>query len=53
VGINSLKPHRNGKVQTEAGSKENIEILIKDLHEKCGDKLEVIVHSLRNPRLLI
>jgi hypothetical protein len=52
VGINSLKTLRNGKVQIEAGNKEDIEILTKDIHEKCGDKLEV-VHRLRNPRLVI
>jgi hypothetical protein len=40
-------------VQIEAGNKEDIEILTKDIHEKCRDKLEVIVHRLRNPRLVI
>jgi hypothetical protein len=53
VGINSLKPLKNGKVQIKAGSKEYIEILNKDVHEKCREKLEVTVHSLRNPRLII
>ena len=53
MGINSLKSFRNGKVQIEAGNKEDIEILTKDFHEKCGDKLEVIVHRLRNPRFVI
>jgi hypothetical protein len=53
VGINSLKSLRNGKVQIEAGNREDIETLTKGIHEKCGVKLEVIVHRLRNPRLVI
>ena len=53
VGISSLKSLRNGKVQIEADNKEDIEILTKDIREKCGDKLEVIMHRLRNPRLVI
>jgi len=53
VGINSLKTLRNGKVQIEAGNKEDIDILTKDIHEKCGNKLEVIVHRLRSHRMVI
>jgi len=53
VGINSIKTLRNGKVQIELGNKEDIEILTNDIHENCGDKLEVSVQKLRNPRLLI
>ena len=53
MGINSLKTLRNGKLQIEAGNKEDIEILTKDIHEKCGYKLVVSVHRLRKSRLLI
>jgi hypothetical protein len=53
VGIDSLKSLRNGKVQIEAGNKEDIEKLTRNIHEKCGDILQVIVHRLRNPRLVI
>ena len=53
MGINSLKSLRIGKVQIEAGNKEDIDILTKDIHEKFGDKLEVSVQKLRNPRLVI
>jgi hypothetical protein len=52
VGINSLKTLRNGKVQIETCNKEDIEILTKNIH-KCGDKLEVLAHKLRNPRIVI
>jgi len=45
VGINSLETLRNGKVLIEAGNKEDIEILTNDIHEKCGDKPEVIVQT--------
>ena len=53
VGINSLKTLRNGKVQTEARNKEDIDTLSKDINEKCGDKLTVTVQTLRNPRLVM
>ena len=45
MGINSLETLRNGKVLIEAGNKEDIEILTNDIHEKCGDKPEVIVQT--------
>jgi hypothetical protein len=53
MGINSLKTLRNGNVQIETGNKEDIEVLTKDIHDKCGDNLEVLVHNLRNPRIVI
>jgi len=53
VGINSLNIFRDGRVQIETGSSEEIETLTKDINDKCGDKLEVNVHKLRNPRLVI
>lgn len=53
VGISSVKTLRNSRVQIEAGSKEDIDRLTKDIYEKCGDKLEVSVQKLRNPRLVI
>jgi hypothetical protein len=52
VGINSLKSFNNGKVQIETGKKEGIDKLTRDIYEKCGDKLEVSVQRLRNPRLV-
>ena len=53
VGINSLKVLRDRRVQIETGSKEEIEILTRDINDKCGDNLEVNTHKLRNPRLVI
>jgi hypothetical protein len=53
VGINSLRTLRNGKVQIKTGNKKDIGILTKDIHDKCGDKLEILVHKLRNPRIVI
>ena len=52
MGINSLKVLRDGRVQIETGNKEKIEILTRDIN-KCGDKLEVNIHKLRNPRIVI
>lgn len=53
MGINSLKILRDGRVQIETGSKEEIKTLTRDINDKCRDKLEVNVHKLRNPRLVI
>jgi hypothetical protein len=53
VGINNLKSLRNGKVLIETNTKEKLEMLGKDINEKCGDKLEAHIHKLRNPRLVI
>jgi len=53
VGINALKSLRNGRIQIETGSKEEIEILTKDINEKCEGKLEAKVHTLRKPKLVI
>ena len=50
--INSLKTLRNGTVQIETGNKGDIEILIKDIHDKCRDKLEVLVHKLGKTRII-
>jgi ribosomal protein L7Ae-like RNA K-turn-binding protein len=53
VGINTLKSLRNSKVLIETNTKEEMEILGKDINEKCGDILEAHIHKLRNPRLVI
>ena len=53
VAISSIKTLRNSRVQIEVGNKEDIDRLTKDIYEKCGDKLQVSVQKLRNPRLVI
>jgi hypothetical protein len=53
VGINSLRTLRDGRVEIETGSKQEIEIITRDINDKCGDKLEVNIHRLKNPRLVI
>ena len=53
VGINSLKTLRNGKILIETGSKEEIEILKRDINENCEGKLEAKVHTLRKLKLVI
>ena len=40
-------------MQIETGSKEEIETLQRDINAKCGDKVTVNVHKLRNSRLVI
>jgi hypothetical protein len=52
VGINTFKTLNSGKVLIEANSKEDIEALEKDIQAKCGDDLEINIHTLRKPRLI-
>ena len=52
VDIRTFKSFSGG-VLIETNSKEEIEILGKEMHKKCGRDLEAHVHSLRKPRLII
>ena len=53
VGINTFKSLKNGKVLIETNSKEEIEVLEKDINVKCRVDLEANIHTLRKPRLII
>jgi hypothetical protein len=53
VGINTLKTLKIGKAFIKTNSKEEIEILEKDINAKYEGQLEANIHKLRNPRLLI
>ena len=52
VGIRTFKSFSGGVI-IETNSKEEIEILSKEIQEKCGRDLEAHIHSLRKPRLII
>ena len=52
VGIRTFKSFSGG-VLIETNSKEEIEILGKEIQAKCGRELEARLHSLRKPRLII
>jgi len=53
VGIQSLKPIRDGRVIIEVGSKKEMELLEEGIRESCGEELEINIQKLRNPRLVI
>jgi hypothetical protein len=53
VGINTFKSLRNGKVLIETNSKQEMEVLEKDINAKCGGDLEANIQTLRKPRLII
>ena len=53
VGIITFNSLKNRKVIIETNSKEENEVLEKAINAKCGGKLEVNIHRLRNPRLVI
>jgi hypothetical protein len=52
VGINTFKSLTKERVLIETNSKEETEVLKKDINAKCRD-LEATVHTLRKRRLLI
>ena len=45
VGIRSLKILKNGHVLIEADTKEEIELLNSQIHDKCGDQLETNIQK--------
>jgi hypothetical protein len=53
IGIRAFKSLKNGNVLIEADSKEEMELLNSQPHEKCGDQLEINIQKRRNPRLII
>jgi hypothetical protein len=53
VGVNSLKSLKDGRILIVTGSKEEAEILTRNIRDKCGDKLEAKVQKPRDPRLKI
>jgi len=53
IGIRTLKSLKNGQVLIEADSKEAIEILNSQLHDKCGSQLEINIQKRRNPRIIV
>jgi len=53
VGIQSLKPLRDGRVIIEVGSKKEMELFEEGIRESCGEELEINIQKLRSPRLII
>ena len=45
VGIQSLKPLRDGRVMIEVGSKKEMESLEEGIREKCGEELEINIQN--------
>ena len=53
IGIRSLKSLKNGHALIEVDTKEETELLNSQIHDKCGDQLEINIQKRRNPRLII
>jgi hypothetical protein len=49
VGINTFKSLKNGKVLIQTNSKQDIEVLEKDINAKCEGQLEANIYQLKNP----
>jgi hypothetical protein len=48
-----MKSIRDGRIVIESGSKAEIELLSKQISEKCSQVLEVNITKLRKPNLII
>lgn len=53
VGVNALKSLRDGRLILESRSKEDIEVLSKEIEVKCGQHIDVNTPQLRNPNVII
>jgi len=53
VGIKTLKTMRDGRILIETCSEEEIYYLSRAINTKYGEKLEIMKHKLRKPRLII
>ena len=53
MGINTFKTLNSGRVLIETNSKEEVEALEKENQAKCGGDLEINIHTLRKPRLIL
>jgi hypothetical protein len=49
VGINTFKSLKNGRVLIQTNSKQEIELLEKDINAKCEGQLEANIHKLKTP----
>jgi len=53
VGITSLRALRDGRVLTEASSRNEITLLGDKIREECAETLAVNMQTLRKPRMII
>jgi hypothetical protein len=53
VGIKAIRTIREGRLIIETGSKEEMITLSSKIDNKLGERLEVSMHRLRKPRLII
>lgn len=53
VGINKYKVLNNGNILIGTNTKQEIEVLEKEIATKCAGELEANMHKLRKPRLKI
>jgi hypothetical protein len=52
VGIKAVKTIRGKGLIIETGSKEERNILSTEISNKLGERLDIIQHKLRKPRLI-
>jgi len=53
IDICAFRSQRDGRVLLETKSKEEIELLYADINDKCSLRLDVHIHKLRNPSIVL
>jgi len=53
VGIREVKAIKDRGILIETGSEEEIDSLSSEINSKFGERLEIIKHKLRKPRIII
>jgi hypothetical protein len=53
VGIKAIIPTKDKGILIETGSEEKINSLSLEINSKLGERLEIIKHKLRKPRIII
>jgi hypothetical protein len=53
VGIKAVRTIKDRGILIETGSEEDINSLSSEINNKFGDRLEIVKHKLRKPRIVI
>lgn len=53
VGVNAFRGLKNGQLLIESNVKAEVDMICRNINEKCGGEVEANVTKLRNPRIII
>ena len=53
VGVSTFKSLKNGNLMIQAGSRNDMEVICRNINEKCGKEMEAKGSKLWNPRMIV